>query len=415
LSEAQQTVQHTKHFAHPANWAGFVLVGADVRLSNKVALMGQALTELLKTPDKCRDALRVTLHLVEKSLQRIHRGYRNAMYTTQRSIENKVGPVGGWKELLISVGFRFEPAANNIPASVFFPQSDPGERLTQCSASLQALLGLTTPSLLAISKLLASSEASTDDITAVLRNATVQLGLRDLESESVDIPVPVKLWRLPGCHELLASLGFDLMEVGRNEVTLRTGKLANKRNIQFALQALLALFGKSRSAECSVKFHPSIRRSDLLIGPFRLETLDSPTSLSLESSSSVESLTSDEEEEEQEQDGTAGNQRNVVSNRSGRSAPSIVGGGGGGGSGNASGAGRVATGSHQTYSSLVSRRMPLSASVKSAFSSYVRSGCRGEPDGRTAVGGDSRGRESDAAFTPSPVDPVHRTSKKKRK
>lgn len=261
MSEAQQTVQHTKHFAHPANWAGFVLVGADVRLSNKVALMGQALTELLKTPDKCRDALRVTLHLVEKSLQRIHRGYRNAMYTTQRSIENKVGPVGGWKELLISVGFRFEPAANNIPASVFFPQSDPGERLTQCSASLQALLGLTTPSLLAISKLLASSEASTDDITAVLRNATVQLGLRDLESESVDIPVPVKLWRLPGCHELLASLGFDLMEVGRNEVTLRTGKLANKRNIQFALQALLALFGKSRSVpECYIlSIHPEER------------------------------------------------------------------------------------------------------------------------------------------------------------
>jgi hypothetical protein len=58
------TVQHTKHFAHPANWAGFMLVGADVRLSNKVALMGQALCELLKNPEKCRDALRVTLHLV---------------------------------------------------------------------------------------------------------------------------------------------------------------------------------------------------------------------------------------------------------------------------------------------------------------------------------------------------------------
>jgi hypothetical protein len=269
-------VQHTKHFAHPANWAGFVLVGTgDVRLSNKVALMGQALAELLRTPDRCRDALRVTLHLVEKSLQRIHRGYRNAMYTTQRSIENKVGAVVGWKELLISVGFRFEPAANNIPASVFFPQSDPADRLTQCSASLQALLGLTTPSLLAISKLLAihhhqqttggssgptsgamesissaastcstSSTSSADDITAVLRHATAQLGMRDLEAESVDIQVPVKLWRLPGCHELLASLGFDLMEVGRNEVTLRTGKLANKRNIQFALQALLALFGE---------------------------------------------------------------------------------------------------------------------------------------------------------------------------
>lgn len=53
----------------------------------------------------------------------------------------KVGDVTGWKELLQSVGFRFEPAANGIPSSVFFPQSDPEDRLTQCSASLQALLG----------------------------------------------------------------------------------------------------------------------------------------------------------------------------------------------------------------------------------------------------------------------------------
>ena len=44
----------------------------------------------------------------------------------QKSIENKVGSVSGWKELLMSVGFRFEPAANSIPSSVFFPQSDPG-------------------------------------------------------------------------------------------------------------------------------------------------------------------------------------------------------------------------------------------------------------------------------------------------
>ncbi len=41
---------------------------------------------------------------------------------------------------------------------------------------------------------------------------------------------------------MFASLGFDLMEVGSNSVTLRTGKYANKRTIAFALQALLALF-----------------------------------------------------------------------------------------------------------------------------------------------------------------------------
>lgn len=64
LAEAMQTVQHTKHFAHPSNWAGFLLIGGNVRLSNKVALIGQALCELVKTPEKCRDALRVCLHLV---------------------------------------------------------------------------------------------------------------------------------------------------------------------------------------------------------------------------------------------------------------------------------------------------------------------------------------------------------------
>lgn len=141
LAEAMQTVQHTKHFNHPANWAGFMLIGGNIRLSNKVALIGQALVELLKQPEKCRDALRVCLHLVEKSLQRISRGQKNAMYTTQKSINNKTGSVNGWKELLMAVGFRFEAAGNGIASSVFFPQSDPEERLSQCSASLQSLLG----------------------------------------------------------------------------------------------------------------------------------------------------------------------------------------------------------------------------------------------------------------------------------
>ncbi|KAK8735667.1 hypothetical protein OTU49_005256 [Cherax quadricarinatus] len=340
LSEAQQTVQTTKHFAHPANWAGFLLIGADVKLSNKVALMGQALCELLRTPDKCRDALRVTLHLVEKSLQRIHRGHRNAMYTTQKSIENKVGNVTGWKDLLMSVGFRFEPAANGIPSSVFFPQSDPGERLTQCSASLQALLGLSQTSLQAVSKLLDSPEYA-EDVISVMRAVITQFTLKDLESESIEVPVHVKLWRVNGCHELLASLGFDLMEVGRDEVTLRTGKQANKRNIQFAHQALLALF----------------------------DTQDAPKSLSVDSSSSLESLVSTDDEDES------------VAAPPPPPPPS--------------------------QPLLPHRTVPLLLG-RGAFSSYVRN--RGEPDGARASTSEQKGRESDAAFTPSPVDPVAKYS-----
>ncbi|XP_044578145.1 tetratricopeptide repeat protein 28 [Cotesia glomerata] len=257
LAEAMQTVQHTRHFAHPLNWAGWLLLGGDARLSNKVALMGQALAELLRSgPEMSRDALRVTLHLVEKSLQRIHRGQKNAMYTTQRSIENKVGSATGWKELLMSVGFRFEPAGNGIPSSVFFPQSDPEERLTRCSASLQALLGLGPASLHALVRLLQVPEAA-EDVISAMRKASCA-------TEGQEVSLPVKVWRASGSHELFASLGFDLMEVGQSEVTLRSSKQASRRAVQFALQALLALF----------------------------DTQEAPKSLSLDSGSSMESLVS---------------------------------------------------------------------------------------------------------------------------
>lgn len=78
---------------------------------------------------------------MEKSLQRIQNGQRNAMYTSQQSVENKVGGIPGWQALLTAVGFRLDPAASGLPAAVFFPTSDPGDRLQQCSSTLQALLG----------------------------------------------------------------------------------------------------------------------------------------------------------------------------------------------------------------------------------------------------------------------------------
>ncbi|KAF5284646.1 hypothetical protein FQR65_LT13477 [Abscondita terminalis] len=359
LAEAMQTVQHTKHFAHPANWAGFVLVGVNVRLANKVAMMGQALCELLRVPDKCRDAMRVTLHLVEKSLQRIHRGQKNAMYTTQKSIENKVGSVIGWKELLMSVGFRFEPASNGIPSSVFFPQSDPDERLTQCSASLQALLGLTSTSLHALSKLTANADVA-DDIIGVIQSVMSQFSAKNSESENIEFSLNVRLWRVPGCHELLASLGFDLCDVGQDKVTLRTGKQANRRNIQFTLQALLALF----------------------------DTQEAPKSLSIDSSSSLESLASVENDFSH-----SDNELNMCGQKPIQNQPIP----------------RVPPPFTRTV--LPSKRLG------GAFTSYVRR--RGEPDGRTANPSDVKmtlthktrknntlarpgGGESDAAFTPSP-------------
>ena len=68
--------------------------------------MGHALCEIIQSTNRCREAMRVLLHLIEKSLQRIIQGEEKGMYTTQDSIESKVGGINGWKDLLTSVGFR---------------------------------------------------------------------------------------------------------------------------------------------------------------------------------------------------------------------------------------------------------------------------------------------------------------------
>ncbi|XP_041825127.1 tetratricopeptide repeat protein 28 isoform X2 [Melanotaenia boesemani] len=269
LTEAMKTLQSSKHFSHPSNWAGYMLIGSDVKLNSPMSLVGQALAEILQYPDRARDALRVLLHLVEKSLQRIQSGQCNPMYTSQQSVENKVGGVPGWQALLSAVGFRldFSGSGAGLPAAVFFPTSDPGDRLQQCSTTLQSLLGLTPPALQALCKLVTASEAG-EQLILKLHQVLVQLQSGDKEQDfplaPIQVSISVQLWRLPGCHEFLAALGFDLCEVGQEEVVLKTGKQASRRNMHFALQSLLALF----------------------------DSTELPKRLSMDSSSSLESLSS---------------------------------------------------------------------------------------------------------------------------
>ncbi|XP_077995250.1 tetratricopeptide repeat protein 28-like [Glandiceps talaboti] len=243
MTDAMHNIHSVKQYCHPANWAGLMLIGGDVKLSNKTMMLGNALSEIMSTPTKCREAMRVLLHLVEKSLQRIHRGQRNPMYTTQESIMKKVGPVKGWRELLLSVGFRFEAASNDIKASVFFPQSDPGERLMQASASLQALLGLSPEMLLGLSRLLNAPDTALG-IIKLLKQAIAKYKEKD---SALQVPLNVRQWRTPGCHEFLAALGFDVIDVGKDEVLLHSGKQASKRILYFALQSLLAVFEPSEA------------------------------------------------------------------------------------------------------------------------------------------------------------------------
>lgn len=89
-----------------------------------------------------------------------------------------------------------------------------------------------------------NNSESSDDIISVMRNIVAQFQTKSPSSdnEGIDVSLNVRLWKISGFHEMLASLGFDLMDVGQDQVTLRSGKQASKRNCQFVLQSLLALF-----------------------------------------------------------------------------------------------------------------------------------------------------------------------------
>ena len=99
---------------------------------------------------------------MEKSLQRFHSGLKIPMYVTLASVESRVRGASGWQEVLTVAGFRFHPPLGNTLKStndagssdatrsnetalrsvIFLPSADPVGRLAQCSATLQALLGL---------------------------------------------------------------------------------------------------------------------------------------------------------------------------------------------------------------------------------------------------------------------------------
>lgn len=67
--------------------------------------------------------------------------------------------------------------------------------------------------------------------------------------------------------------GFDLCEVGQEEVVLKTGKQASRRIMHFALQSLLALFGENETLISALKIllfprgrrHSGTIDSDLLL------------------------------------------------------------------------------------------------------------------------------------------------------
>ena len=76
------------------------------------------------------------------SLRRIQESNTEPKYVAKTSVEQKVGPVHGWQELLSSVGFHIiEHLKNKVPPMIFFPGYDDSGMQWKCRRHIESLLG----------------------------------------------------------------------------------------------------------------------------------------------------------------------------------------------------------------------------------------------------------------------------------
>ncbi|EDV22060.1 uncharacterized protein TRIADDRAFT_29035, partial [Trichoplax adhaerens] len=245
LTQAMSVVRHTKKLSHPSYWAGYLLLGdgTNAVFSNKSSLLAFSLGKILSEPRECREPLKVILHLIKKAYQRIKIGQNSNMYTSQDSIGKKVQWINGWKEILLSVGFRLEPENKNLPASVFFPNDDYYNRISLSIECLHALLGLNSRSLLSISQLLKNPSHVAPLLNVVCRINDF-INQNPGEAGAVTkFTLNGRSWHSPGCHELLAGLGFDMLSISKESVVLSSRNVKNMRFVQSTRKALNLLFG----------------------------------------------------------------------------------------------------------------------------------------------------------------------------
>lgn len=65
-----------------------------------------------------------------------------------------------------------------------------------------SIQGLAVPTLTAMSKLMGHQDVG-EAVTSLVRDVNKEFN----QDANVTVPISVKLWRAPGCHEFLASLG----------------------------------------------------------------------------------------------------------------------------------------------------------------------------------------------------------------
>ena len=72
-----------------------------------------------------------------------------------------------------------------------------------CDVTASPVVGLAVPTLTALSKISEHADVG-ESLTLLVRDVNSKYVAGDA---NVQVPVSVRLWKAPGCHEFLASLG----------------------------------------------------------------------------------------------------------------------------------------------------------------------------------------------------------------
>ena len=159
-----QVVHDSSRYSHPANWAGYLLMGRDTVLRDRIQPLVCSIRSLLQASqeDYLVAALRHLLSMVSPvarwlwsynicilqisaSVKRISQcdGIMEPKYSTRQAVERKVGAVLGWEELLMATGFHFiHQIKKDVPATIVYPEHDDSGIQRRCQQQLEALLNI---------------------------------------------------------------------------------------------------------------------------------------------------------------------------------------------------------------------------------------------------------------------------------
>lgn len=250
LAYGMQVVHDSSRYSHPANWAGYILIGQDIVLRNRTQALMLSMCSILQASqdDYLVAALRHLQSMISASVKRISQcdGMVEPKYSTHQAVERKVGVVPGWEELLMATGFHFiYQIKKDVPTTIVYPEHDDSGIQRRCQQQLEALLNI--PHCLRPLSSLAKHPPAARPLLATLHSVKAAVDTSEGGRKGVKVQLERGTWAIPGCSDLFGQLGFKTASQLPSEspwVTLQAPpSTVDRKTLNSVITAVHAVFG----------------------------------------------------------------------------------------------------------------------------------------------------------------------------